>query len=305
MKKPINKICLVAAAIGFVMMICGVVLGGTYDKYSIYSGDGEYIESAENISIISSDTRYEMKDIDDIQITMDAGRLYILPGDELRVESHGVNSDFFECAVYDEVLSISSYMPGLFNVMENNNSGYNPEIKVYIPAGFEADDVNIQVDAGKCRIEGLKAEKLGAYISLGALEIMGSEMEYIHTNVSGGKMDIQNVNADEGEFNVDAGKLDVNGLRAKTVKGNVSAGSAKITGDIKKEGYFYCGAGKLDLTLRGSKEEYDWDVNVGMGAISLGGEKFNDNASTSFEGQGKCPEISLDCELGKISVGFE
>ena len=310
--KKLYKLCLILFAVGLVMTIFGVAGGGQFDPGNYIASSSGYegaynssdsVEDSEN-GFINSESLH-LNNVDSISINIAAGKLNIMPGDTFLIEYKNVDNRYFDCDIYDETLQINMSLPDSLIAAVGSSSSYNPELVVYVPAGFEADDVYVNMSAGLCRIDSLNAEDMEISLSLGELVITDSRTEEFYADVSGGKIDAQGLSIKEGNMNVSAGELSVSGLQAKRLDANVSAGKAVISGNVTKSGSFNCDLGSLDIDLAGSQSDYTMDINVDLGKLSINGDSYNGNNYMSLEGNGNGADLSLNCSAGKIDLDFE
>lgn len=128
------------------------------------------------------------------------------------------------------------------------------------------------------------------------------------SNHSGGTVVLvipQNMIFDEADLEIGAGEANVRGLAANEVHVGVGAGEANITnldaGRLDAE----AGAGQIYAELTGTEEDYNYDVECGIGEVKIG--------DRSFEGLGKEQNIThsgakrfldVECGIGQIQIEF-
>lgn len=134
------------------------------------------------------------------------------------------------------------------------------EIVVTIPENFTYDIVSINTGAGKVDIDGLSANKLNLDIGAGNLKIKNSILK-------------------DTKFDLGVGKIKID---------------ARLIGNNK----INCGIGAVDLKLRDSIETYTFDVEKGIGSISLNGQKVTDDEKI---GNGAY-NIEIDGGIGSIDI---
>ena len=113
------------------------------------------------------------------------------------------------------------------------------------------------------------------------------DTEKLSVEMGAGEFDSKNpVTAEEADLEIGTGSMTFADLSAK-----------KISGE--------CGLGELDLTMTGMQEDYNYDLECGVGNLDVG--------SDSYSGLGREKNISntdadrkldLECGMGNVSVNF-
>lgn len=151
-----------------------------------------------------------------------------------------------------------------------------------IPEGFVFDDASIETGAGKVEIEGLSADVLE--LSLGA-----------------GEAKIKNLTANSrAKIDGGAGALTVDGGTLRNLKLNMGVGALTLKSRIQGESSLDYGIGETNLTLLGSREDYQIELDKGIGGARLEGAEMQDN---SVYGAGP-NKIEIDGGIGAIKITF-
>lgn len=134
-------------------------------------------------------------------------------------------------------------------------------------------------------------------VKLKKLDIeMGAGSVYINREIQTDKLDVEmgagefvgnaSVTVKEADLQIGTGSMTFTDLSAEKVNGE-------------------CGLGELDLTMTGDEEDYNYDLQCGIGNMDIG--------SDSYSGIGKENHISntdadrkmeLECGMGNVSVSF-
>ncbi len=156
-------------------------------------------------------------------------------------------------------------------------------IDVYIPENFKFREVDIENGAGLLTIDSLNTGVLD--LELGA-----------------GLSDLKNINATgSAQIDIGAGKLNLknstfNNLDLSVGAGSCEADSIKIYGNND----FEIGMGKLSATLDQSAEEFNFDVEKGIGAMTIDNKEITKNA---IYGNGK-NRLSIENGVGSSTINF-
>ena len=75
-------------------------------------------------------------------------------------------------------------------------------------------------------------------------------------------------------------------------------------GTVEKEVDIDCGAGSVTLNLEGKVEDYNYELECGIGSIDIGGSSYSGLSSSHSVDNGAARIISADCGMGAISLRF-
>ena len=66
-----------------------------------------------------------------------------------------------------------------------------------------------------------------------------------------------------------------------------------------------CGLGELDLTLTGTQEDYNYDLECGVGNLDVGSDSYSGlGREKTISNKGADRKLDLECGMGNISVDF-
>ena len=102
-----------------------------------------------------------------------------------------------------------------------------------------------------------------------------------------GEFDSKNpVTAKEADLEIGTGSMTFADLSAK-----------KISGE--------CGLGELDLTMTGTQEDYNYDLECGVGNLDVGSDSYSGlGREKSISNTGADRKLDLECGMGNVSVDF-
>lgn len=136
-------------------------------------------------------------------------------------------------------------------------------------------------------LPGKALEELDVEMGAGALYADQLQVREFGLEVGAGECIIDSLTVSESaELHVDAGRIQVDRFDGCYLDGE-------------------CGAGELDLTLSGVYEDYNYEVEVAMGEISLGENSYGGLANEQSIRNGADKNVELECAMGSISVGFD
>ena len=113
------------------------------------------------------------------------------------------------------------------------------------------------------------------------------ETEKLSVEMGAGEFDSKNpVTAEEADLEIGTGSMTFADLSAK-----------KISGE--------CGLGELDITMTGTQEDYNYDLECGVGNLDVGSDSYSGlGREKSISNTGADRKLDLECGMGNVSVDF-
>ena len=113
------------------------------------------------------------------------------------------------------------------------------------------------------------------------------ETEKLSVEMGAGEFESKNpVTAREADLEIGTGSMTFADLSAK-----------KISGE--------CGLGELDLTMTGTQEDYNYDLECGVGNLDVGSDSYSGlGREKSISNTGADRKLDLECGMGNVSVDF-
>jgi len=140
-----------------------------------------------------------------------------------------------------------------------------PQIRFYVPKGTVFQNADLKLGAGEFDIHNLQADNLT--IEMGA-----------------------------GEVHIE--KLDVANATVEIGVGSFTADLASVGSTLNVS----CAMGSIDMTLQGSKEDYNINGDCAMGDISIAGRSLSSGQTGNVSAS---KTINAQCSMGSIDIRFE
>lgn len=134
--------------------------------------------------------------------------------------------------------------------------------------------------------------------------IPDTSMREVEIDVDAGSVYIQKIACDNLSVSVSAGEALIQEFQAGNTEFECGAGRIQATGDYSQELEASCGAGELELMLGGAEEEYNYEVEYGIGEVTIGEEHFAGMGSKQHHSPGAKKEMHIECGIGRIKVEF-
>lgn len=284
----------VCILVGMVMLIgvlaCGgkdavaqAINGGVY-----FSQDGFHVGGMkifEDTANMEFDEGKEMEfaagEIKNLDIELAAGTFEIVEGDADKIIIRSAKK--IRVAQSGSTLKIDTgkrVKVHFFGVTDEEN-----HVEITLPKDKEFHTIDLEIGAGTMNADALLGEELE--VEIGAGEIIVDELacEKARISVGAGKAVVDNGVAEELDLDVGMGEL-------------WYAGS--LTGDLDAD----CGMGSMDIRLDAKEEEYDYQIDVGMGDITVGNSSYGGMAQSQEIDNDADAKMDLDCGMGSIKIKF-
>ena len=134
-------------------------------------------------------------------------------------------------------------------------------------------------------------------VKLQELEIeMGAGTVYLNRDIETEKLSVE---MGAGEFE------SKNPVTAREADLEIGTGSMTFADLSARKTDGECGLGELDLTLTGTQEDYNYDLECGVGNLDVGSDSYSGlGREKSISNKGADRKLNLECGMGNVSVNF-
>ena len=134
-------------------------------------------------------------------------------------------------------------------------------------------------------------------VKLQELEIeMGAGTVYLNRDIETEKLSVE---MGAGEFE------SKNPVTAREADLEIGTGSMTFADLSARKTDGECGLGELDLTLTGTQEDYNYDLECGVGNLDVGSDSYSGlGREKTISNKGADRKLNLECGMGNISVDF-
>lgn len=211
--------------------------------------------------------------IDALDIEIGAAELKMIPGDRLSVQS---NHPHLTVQEKNGTLHISEKAVLSASVQDVT-------VVLTVPDGYLFQKVSMETGAGKLDITSLSAEMVSFELGAGATDI--------------GCLNVQN----RADITTGAGKLVILDGALHNLSMELGVGKLELTSLLTGNCQMEFGIGDADLTLLGSKTDYQIELNKGLGDTVLDGNAVSEDC-TYGSGENR---ISVDGGIGSVHIRFQ
>lgn len=164
------------------------------------------------------------------------------------------------------------------------NANYNnAKLTLYIPRVTVFDDVSIETGAAKMTAETLSTASLRFRLGAGDVSIEQLNVTS-HADIEGG-----------------AGEITIRGGMLNNLSLEMGVGELNMTAALLGRNELDFGIGESNLTVLGNKNDYRIDIEKGLGAVTVNGEKVTD-FGTSGNGQ---HSLEIETGVGAVNLKFQ
>ena len=271
--QKIIKYFAIAFAIFLIVTIISAILNGGYallKAFGLIHTDKNIV--TEDLKVISS----EVEEISTLKLELAFANLEIKTGDSFRVETNNskitFSNDNGSVKVKEEK----------YNWSANNDNA--SELIIYIPENITVlDEAKIKAGAGNINIERLNTQRL--YLELGA-----------------GDVKIENLTVtEEAKIDGGVGRTELKSCEINNLKANLGMGEFVFSGKLTGKSEVDSGVGAINIDLLDSSKNYTIDLDKGIGAVTLNGEKLEmDRVYGTGENY-----LDIDSGIGEVKINFK
>lgn len=314
MNNKAGKIILITAAImlpvGILIAAMGLRLGGKsawgYDLRNM-----KYMETGK-----ASENTMELKEFDTLTVDITSADVYLTTGNsysfsyrvqegrepevdqtgsELRIRqpvvvsafvgfNMGVTGDRYDITVPEDCKEIELKFSGSSGELTVERVAVTGTCKVLSGevslSGFDSKGLEIDAASGDIVVAGVNADSLRVKASSGEITVRDGAFQDLQVEASSGDISVSNVKTDSFTSDVSSGTVNVNRVEAQTVNSELTSGD-------------------ITLDLIGNAEDYDFDINVTSGEISVNGADAGDRYVNEA---GKAKKIKVEATSGDIEI---
>lgn len=135
----------------------------------------------------------------------------------------------------------------------------------------------------------------------------GLELEWMEVESGLGSIEVQDLTAQQIEVSGGMGNFDATNLNAsRRLYIDAGMGDVDVSGSFGGEVELNCGMGSVSLEVLGaSREDFDYDLDVGMGSLSVEGIETDGFLGGEYKtNDGKERSITVDGGMGDVKISF-
>ena len=276
--KAFGKIWLAIGLISFALGICLLILaaasGFSMRKGSTYTYSEGYTQ-----------------EITSLDFQIDYGHVKVLEGEKFSIDADGLYEDGrFESVVKDGVWTIRERSHSQVNffglrlpVISIFGERFEPDIEITLPKDFTAKNMRLELGAVRLEAGDLRSET-GSF-TIGTGEAFIKQLEV----------------TEKSSFDVGAGYMELDRVDLKNITVDCGVGYINLEGIVTGKNEITCGVGKVRMDLEGDIEDYSYDIQSGIGNVTVNGKNYFGSVDRSsykeFLGS-----FDMECGIGNITL---
>ena len=199
------------------------------------------------------------------------------PDENFHVDTVGTNK--VQCYVEKDTLYVKATVKTLVGTNEASS------VVLYVPADAVVEGLDLEVGAGIMNLGHVKAG-------------------HVDLEVGAGQILVESILANELDISVGMGAAHLYGMDVTELNAGVGMGNLYATGSVNGNSELECSMGNITLELSGAAEAFDYDIECGMGKVSIGEESYSGliNEKILYNGAGR--HMDVECGAGNVEILF-
>ena len=133
----------------------------------------------------------------------------------------------------------------------------------------------------------------------------GYEFNEVEIQVGAGVLEAESLTARELDLEGGAGAISINSGKVQELDIDVQAGSVVYSGEVGSSLIADCQAGGVELSLKGEPEDFNYELDVNMGSIQIGGQEYSGiEKEKTLISDSAVKKADLHCDVGSIEITF-
>ncbi|WP_027400196.1 DUF4097 family beta strand repeat-containing protein [Anaerovorax odorimutans] len=158
-----------------------------------------------------------------------------------------------------------------FNRIGIFSQNSKPRIKIYYPETTKFNNVEIE-NSGELVIKDLIAKQIDLNIDLGSADISDIETDNLEIEIDGGKCNINNVEAGKSNISLDLGELSTRDFKTKGLKVDNRNGEINLHGTFEGKNNIECDLGSINIDTSLKEEDCSYSIDVDLGSVKINGK---------------------------------
>lgn len=245
------------------------------DASKVYDGSHQIMRGDVNKYSLDSDVK-------SLEIEMGGYYFKTAPSSDDSFYLSTENADKFQCYVESGVLHLKAVNAGIIHFGSTNRKS----ITLYIPEGQYFGKIELELGAGQATLENLEAGQ-------------------VSMEVGAGQVVAKNIRVGELEISVGAGQMELSGMQVDVLEAEVGMGELVCEGSIQRRASLECGMGNMELTLAGRQQDFNYQLEVAAGNLTLGASSYSGLAQERDIQNGADKNIEIECAMGNVAILFK
>ena len=129
--------------------------------------------------------------------------------------------------------------------------------------------------------------------------------EEVSLSMGAGTLDVRSIYTRELSVEIGAGEVNLDRFQADEAEFECGAGSITATGDVRSSADIHCGVGSIVFTALGREEEYNYNIQCGVGEVMCGDDTYSGLGKERHIGNDADKDISVEGGVGSVIIDFK
>ena len=189
------------------------------------------------------------------------------------------NADRVQCYLQKGVLYVKTPSAALHVNRER-------KLTLYLPEDARLESVDIELGAGQLTLKDLEAGE-------------------VSLEVGAGSISAENICAREVDLSVGAGLIELEGVDTDELDASIGMGSLSVSGSVNGDVDLECSMGEVTLTLAGTEQDFNYELEVTAGTLTLGDDEYSGLSHSRTLDHGARKTMEIECSMGEVIISFE
>ncbi len=147
-------------------------------------------------------------------------------------------------------------------------------------------------------------EKFEAEVGAGMLDLGELSVGELSLELGVGAITADYVKGRECKINVDMGRAAIDNMDIEHLRAEVGAGEFVAKGNISEKLEVDCAMGNVEVTLEGSEQDFDYELEAAMGNVSVGAGNYSGIGQKRIVDNNAEKSIEIDSAMGNTAIYF-
>ena len=259
-----------------------LIIDEGYQDWDDFDGENEDIfNQAHDIRSDHVEKYCPGGNIRNLDIEVGACQLYTVKSEDDSIYLEAENAYKFQGYVEGDTL----YVTSINDSITHWNDIVERRVTLYLPDGYNFDEVDIEVGAGYLQLYDLYAKE--ASVEVGAGEIC-----------------LGNIQVQELDASVGAGVIDISDMKINNLNVDVGMGSFTGAGELNGDADIECSMGYVELTLDAEQRDFNYSLEGAMGTINIGRDSYGGIGEEREIDNHAGKKLDIECSMGNIQINF-
>lgn len=289
--RKFGKFCLIGSCILFIvgagLAISGLAMGAMdYREHWSIEIPFQSTYKAVNVKeeLIEREETYD--GVERIAFDIPYGDVTIRYGETFSIDAKNVPEEF-KSYVVDGTWHVKDERQKNFWFRSSGANAYtDATVEITIPKDSVFEQFELEIGLGNGMVEDINANEVDLEVGVGSITV-------------------NQILASELAVDCGAGQVSINNATIKAADLETGVGTINFTGIIQEDSDITCGMGMVDMLLYQSGKVFDYQLECGMGSLSIDGIDYSGIGNEKTINNGADKTLDVECGMGSVTLKFD